>query len=91
MKGEAKSINEVNDVNIFEYHNGYWSVIQVQNNSKKDLNLKINCSKSENCISNQRDLVKDLKVKSMKSKIALFLTASNQNKEWIVKCNYAVE
>jgi hypothetical protein len=87
LKGNAKPIKDFEDVVVFEYHNNYWSVIEVLNQSRIDLIVDINCKKSENCISNIRDMISSQKLKSSKSKIFIFLSNNNPNKEWIVRCS----
>ncbi len=63
----------------------------MKNDSRKDIQIQINCMKSENCLSNQNEFFNSVKVKSGKSKIGLFLTPSNTKKEWIPRCGYALE
>lgn len=82
----------LSDVNFYEYHSKYWSAIGVENGTRDDLDIEFNCNKSENCLSNVngRDMKSDVRVKSGRTKIGMFLTGNNVNKDWIVRCNVSV-
>ena len=68
----------------FEYHNNYLSFIEFQNESPNDVRLELECTQSENCLSNCNGLTNNLKIKSMKNKLAMCLTAKNNSKEWLI-------
>ena len=88
-KGNKKQVKSLEMITFYEYHNDFWSAIGVENSSRNDLELEMNCSKSENCLSNVngREMKSEMRVKAGKSKIGMFLTANNLGKEWIVRCS----
>ncbi len=71
----------------YGYQNNYWSAVEVKNETRDEVEVELNCSKSENVTSNGRNLINGLKIRPNKSKILLFLAPENSNRESIVKCN----
>jgi hypothetical protein len=80
------------DVTFYEYHNHFWCAFGVENKSREDVELEINCGKSDNCLASvsARDMKGEMRVKAMKSKIGMFLTPVNPSKEWVVRCSVAI-
>ena len=64
--------------------------IEIKNQSTKELTVEVDCSKSENCIANNRDLKSVLTIKPEKSKIAMILCCKNKNKDWYTRCSLNV-
>ena len=90
--GVCKQMKGLEAVNFYEYHNQTWSAFGVENKSDGNLEIEINCGKSENCVAsvNGREMRSDVRVKAMKNKIGMFLAPSNWNKSWVARCNVAV-
>lgn len=89
-KGVPKQLKGADALAAFEYHNNYVSFLEIENQSNEDVRLEIDCTESENVISNSADLSTSIKVKSMKRKLAMCLTAKNPAKEWIVRSRYSI-
>ncbi len=77
---------------FYEYHNNFWSAFGMENKSRDELEVEVNCGKSENCLASvsTRELKSEMRVKAMKSKIGMFLTPMNLSKDWIVRYSVAV-
>ena len=89
FKGYAKVLN---DIIAIEYHNNYFSYLEIINqNKKQQLLINIDCSKSENCLSNHDNLVNIFEMKPNKNKLAIILMPRNVNKEWLTSCNIVGE
>jgi hypothetical protein len=72
-----------------EYHNDHFCVIVFQNiNQQDDINIDIDLTKSDNCLTNLPDnLMKNsIRLKAGKSKIGSIVMALNSNKKWTIKC-----
>jgi len=79
--------NETKNFTLYEYSNNYLSYVEIQNQTKNQLDIDVDFTKSENCIANNSELYINLKVKPNKSKIAMILTSKNPRKDWTTKCN----
>ncbi|CAF0786566.1 unnamed protein product [Brachionus calyciflorus] len=86
-KGISKRVKGLDDVNLIEYHNEFWSCLILQNDSRQDLNVFVDCSNSENCLSNTNDLRTNVRIKSKKNKIIMYLTHLNPRKEMKIQCS----
>lgn len=85
---EKKGVpNETKNFTLLEYSNDYLSFIQVQNQTRNQLDIDIDLTKSENCVASNPDLYTNLKVKPDKSKIAMILSSRNPRKDWTTRCN----
>ncbi len=89
LKGKVKE-TKVRGLNSIEFHKNHWSAVAFRNESENEIILELNGSKSENCLTNHQKSTHELKIKPYKSKVAMFFTANNQNKEWIIRCSYAL-
>ena len=89
-KGVTKQLKGVDGLTAYEYHNNYISFLEIENQSPDDAKIEIDCTESENAVSNSNDNVNLVKVKSMKSKIVMCLTAKNPTKEWIIRSKYSI-
>lgn len=79
--------NETKNFTLLEYSNDYLSFIQVQNQTRNQLDIDIDLTKSENCVASNPDLYTNLKLKPGKSKIAMILASRNPRKDWTTRCN----
>lgn len=79
--------NETKNFTLYEYSNDYLSFIQVQNQTRDQLDIDIDLTKSENCLASIPNLYANLKVKPDKSKVAMILMGRNPRKDWTTRCN----
>ena len=80
--------NELKNFTVIEYSNNFLSFIEIKNQSSKEISVDIDCSKSENCLSNNNnDLTNTVTLKPDKSKLAMILTARKLRKDWCTRCN----
>ena len=85
---EQKGVpNELKNFTVYEYSNNYFSYIAIKNQSKSDVCVEVDCSKSENAQANNRNLLSNVNLKPEKIKVAMILMCKDKKHDWVTRCS----
>jgi len=85
---EQKGVsNELKYFTVYEYTNNYISYIAVKNQTKANMAVEVDCSKSQNVQANNRNLVNNLSLGPEKNKLAMILMCKDKKNDWISRCS----
>ncbi|XP_067678812.1 EF-hand calcium-binding domain-containing protein 7-like isoform X2 [Haliotis asinina] len=89
-KGEAFKVKGMKDLSIYTYIGDARATVLVENQSYSKVRIQLDCSRSKNVVSNQRDLNYTLTVPSNTTVIGHHLIPRDEKAEWIVRCQETI-
>ncbi|XP_071119117.1 EF-hand calcium-binding domain-containing protein 7-like isoform X5 [Haliotis cracherodii] len=85
-KGEVSKVKGMKDLSVYTYIGDARATVVVENQSYSKIRIQLDCSKSKNVVSNQRDLNHTLTVPSNTTVVGHHLIPRDEKAEWIVRC-----
>ncbi|XP_046549180.1 EF-hand calcium-binding domain-containing protein 7-like isoform X8 [Haliotis rubra] len=85
-KSEASKVKGMKDLSVYTYIGDARATVLVENQSYSKIRIQLDCSRSKNVVSNQRDLNYTLTVPSNTTMIGHHLIPRDEKAEWIVRC-----
>jgi len=80
-------LKNLKPVKFFEYHNNNFAAFLLSNDGNEKVNIELNCSKSDNCISNvDKKHTTEITIKPNKKKIGIVFSPLNLSKDWWIRC-----
>ncbi|XP_062611734.1 EF-hand calcium-binding domain-containing protein 7-like isoform X2 [Saccostrea cucullata] len=90
-KGEATKVKGMKDLTMYTYFGDTRASIVLDNKSYSTVRVKLDCSGSQNCLSNRPSLEESFSVKSQSQIIAYHFTPEDEDEEWSVKCTEVIQ
>ncbi|XP_061175415.1 EF-hand calcium-binding domain-containing protein 7-like [Saccostrea echinata] len=90
-KGEATKVKGMKDLTMYTYMGDTRASIVLDNKSYSTVRVKLDCSSSQNCLTNRPSLEESFSVKSHSQIIAYHFTPDDEDEEWSVKCTEVIQ
>ncbi|XP_046374804.2 EF-hand calcium-binding domain-containing protein 7-like isoform X8 [Haliotis rufescens] len=89
-KGEVSKVKGMKDLSVYTYIGDARATVVVENQSYSKIRIQLDCSRSKNVVSNQRDLNYTLTVPSNTTVVGHHLIPRDEKAEWIVRCQESI-
>ncbi|XP_052068927.1 EF-hand calcium-binding domain-containing protein 7-like isoform X11 [Mytilus californianus] len=88
--GEISRVKGMKDLCMYTYKNDGWASLVLDNKSHTRVRVELDCSRSENVISNHDSLQRTLRVDPGSTLIAYHLMPEDEDRDWQVKCTETI-
>lgn len=88
--GEISRVKGMKDLCMYTYKNDGWAALVLDNKSHTRVRVELDCSRSENVISNHDSLQRTLRVDPGSTVIAYHLMPEDDDRDWQVKCTETI-
>lgn len=85
-KGELSRVKGMKDLGLYTYTNDGWGSLILDNKSHAKVRVELDCSRSDNVISNQDSLQRTVRVDPGASVIAFHFVPEDDTREWQIRC-----
>lgn len=83
-------VKTVQDARLHTYMGDGRVTFVVENKGSKRCSMKLDCSKSVNCLVNLPDMTQTVRCMAATSTVVLHLVPENEDKEWTINCQEAI-
>ncbi|XP_052775211.1 EF-hand calcium-binding domain-containing protein 7-like isoform X10 [Mya arenaria] len=90
LAGDPHRIRNMKDLYLYTYKNELRATIVVDNRSRSNVNLGVDCSNSKNVVSNHPDLDHTLDIDPQSTMIAHHLVPKSELSDWSVSCSETI-
>nr|XP_022315536.1 EF-hand calcium-binding domain-containing protein 7-like isoform X2 [Crassostrea virginica] len=90
-KGEASKIKGMKDLTMYTYMSDTRATVVLDNKSYSTVQVNLDCTGSQNCLTNRPSLDETFTVKSQSQIIAYHFTPDNEDEEWNIKCTEIIQ
>ncbi|KAK3599850.1 hypothetical protein CHS0354_022422 [Potamilus streckersoni] len=89
-KGKATPVKGMKDLVMYTYTSGTRAAIVFDNKSRSTVKMKVDCTKSKNCVSHRGDLEYVMDISSHSTMVAHHILPEDDSSEWVLHCTDTV-
>ncbi|CAH1773367.1 unnamed protein product [Owenia fusiformis] len=86
-KGDASKVKNMKDLTMYTYTTDFCTSVALENKSRSKVTVRVDCSKSKNCVSCRDSLDCRCDIPSRESVVAHHIFPQNDTQEWHFRCS----